>query len=31
MHNFVSIVFVIVGLIGFIYCHFKGQDVLEER
>ena len=27
----VSIVFVIVGLIGFIYCHFKGQDVLEER
>ena len=22
----VSIVFVIVGLIGFIYCHFKGQD-----
>jgi len=27
----VSIVFFIVGLIGFIYCHFKGQDVLEER
>ena len=27
----VSIVFVVVGLIGFIYCHFKGQDVLKKR
>ena len=27
----VSIGFIIVGVVGFLYCHFKGKEVLKER